>query len=94
MKELTPFQTNAYNVVLSIPYGETRSYEWVAKRVGTSPRAIGKVLSRNPLPIVIPCHRVIKKTGEPGGYIGGEKLKEKILEIERPSEVQEKIYTT
>ena len=62
MKELTPFQIKTYNVVSFIPYGETRSYSWVAKRIGTSPRAIGKVLSVNPLPIIIPCHTRVKKT--------------------------------
>ncbi|MBU1261405.1 MGMT family protein [bacterium] len=83
MKELTPFQIKVYNVVSFIPYGETRSYSWVAKRIETSPRAIGKALSRNPLPIIIPCHTRVKKRGEIGGYIGGRELKEKILEIER-----------
>ncbi|MDI6752322.1 MAG: MGMT family protein [bacterium] len=83
MKALTPFQIKVYNMVSSIPYGQTRSYSFLAERIGTSPRAIGKVLSKNPLPIVIPCHRVIKKSGEYGGYLGGKKLKKKILEIEK-----------
>lgn len=83
MKGLTPFQTKVYNIVSSIPYGQTRSYTFLAERIGTSPRAIGRTLSANPLPIVIPCHRVIKKSGEYGGYSGGRKLKEKILEIEK-----------
>jgi len=83
LKGLTPFQIKVYNLVSSIPYGETRSYSWIAERAGTSGRAIGKVLSKNPLPIIIPCHRVIKKDGELGGFKCGREMKEKILEIER-----------
>jgi methylated-DNA-[protein]-cysteine S-methyltransferase len=83
LKGLTPFQRKIYNLVSFIPYGQTRSYSFIAERIGTSPRAIGRVLSKNPLPIVIPCHRVIKKDGELGGFKCGKDMKEKILEIER-----------
>ena len=70
-------------MVAQIPYGETRSYSWVAERVGSSPRAVGQALARNPYPLLIPCHRVVGKDGALGGYTGGQELKMKLLELER-----------
>ncbi len=81
--ESTGFQRRVWGVVAHIPYGETRSYSWVAERVGGSPRAVGQALARNPCPLLIPCHRVVGKDGEMGGYAGGVDLKRKLLELER-----------
>ncbi len=85
MKEkLTKFQKQVYAVVKTIPSGEVRSYSWVAEKIGNpkAARAVGQALKRNRLPIVIPCHRVIKKSGELGGFSGGLDLKHELLKIE------------
>lgn len=81
---LTPFQRRVLRVVSNIPYGETRSYSWVARAVGEpeAQRAVGQALAANPLPLLIPCHRVIGKDGDLGGYAGGVKLKRRLLERE------------
>lgn len=66
----TPFQQRVLGAVLTIPYGETRSYGWIAETIG-SPRgahAVGQAVSQNPLPLLIPCHRVIAADGTLGGY--------------------------
>jgi O-6-methylguanine DNA methyltransferase len=68
----------------SIPCGETRTYGWVAAKVGMSQaaRAVGQALARNPLPVVIPCHRVICSNGNLGGFSASEGWKQRLLEIE------------
>jgi len=83
--EGTPFERRVWEYVSSIPYGETRCYADVAKAIGepNATRAVGMALMKNPLPIFIPCHRVIEKTGLIGGYIGGELLKQKMLLLEQ-----------
>jgi len=81
--EATEFQRRVWGVVAGIPYGETRSYSWVAEQVKSSPRAVGQALARNPYPLLIPCHRVVGKDGGLGGYTGGADLKRKLLELER-----------
>ncbi len=82
---LSDFSHRVLDVVSEIPYGTLRSYKWVAKQVG-SPRAtrpVGQTLSRNPLPIVIPCHRVVNNDGTLGGYSGGgTDMKRRLIEIE------------
>lgn len=81
---ITPFEMKVWDTVYGIPYGETRSYDWVAKEVGNPKevRAVGQALKRNRLPVIIPCHRVINKSGDLGGYSGGVELKRKLLKIE------------
>src|SRR3972149_7055553 len=79
----TDFQRRVWRVVAGIPYGETRSYSWVAERAGGSPRAVGQALARNPCPLLIHCHRVVGKDGGLGGYTWGVALKRKLLELER-----------
>lgn len=82
----TNFQRMVWSETAKIPYGETRTYTFIAERIGkyNSYRAVGNALGKNPFPLVIPCHRVIKKDGAPGGFtaIGGTKLKEKLLKLE------------
>ena len=84
--KLTKFQWKVLAVTASIPLGETRSYKWVAEKIGSpkAVRAVGQALRRNPYPVIIPCHRVIKQDGTLGGYAGrsGEK-KAKLLALER-----------
>jgi len=80
----TPFEIRVWDTVNGIPYGEVRSYDWVAKQVGAPKkvRAVGQALKRNRLPVIIPCHRVINKSGDLGGFSGGVDLKRKLLKIE------------
>jgi O-6-methylguanine DNA methyltransferase len=83
--EATHFQYDVWRLVRTIPYGETRSYCWVASRLGMpkAARAVGQALGRNPLPIIIPCHRVINSDGSLGGFGSGLGLKETLLRLER-----------
>ncbi|MBT9131318.1 MAG: Methylated-DNA--protein-cysteine methyltransferase [candidate division WS2 bacterium] len=77
----TPFQRKVCGVVKTIPYGKTRSYKWVAERIG-SPlafRAVGQALRKNPLPGIIPCHRVIRADESLGGFSQGLKKKKELL---------------
>jgi len=78
------FQRSVWKVDQSIPYGETRTYGWVAGKLGMpkAARAVGQALARNPLPIIIPCHRVIRSDGSLGGFSGGQDVKRLLLEIE------------
>jgi methylated-DNA-[protein]-cysteine S-methyltransferase len=80
----TPFQRAVWQSTGEIPFGQTRSYSWVASRAG-NPRAVraaGQALSVNPLPIIVPCHRVLAKDGGLGGYSGGLPVKKMLLELE------------
>ena len=78
---LSPFVVKVLKIARTIPYGETRPYSWVAEKVGGKQfaRAVGQALSKNPLPIIIPCHRVIRSDGSIGGFSGGFFLKKKLL---------------
>jgi len=81
------FERAVYKTLMAIPYGRVRSYQWVAQKTGRpkASRAVGNALAKNPLPIIIPCHRVIKSDGSLGGFsaVGGNKLKEKLLKLEK-----------
>jgi len=81
------FTLSVWRACSEIPYGETRSYGWVAARIGRprASRAVGRALGANPLPLVVPCHRVIRSNGGLGGFGGGLDLKERLLELERKS---------
>jgi O-6-methylguanine DNA methyltransferase len=81
----TPFQLKVWEELSRIPYGETRSYGELAKKVGNpkGQRAVGMANNRNPLGIVVPCHRVIGKNGSLTGYAGGLDVKKKLLELEK-----------
>lgn len=77
------FSQKVWREVKKIPYGEVRSYKWIGKKLNTRGyRAIGRILSLNPFPLLIPCHRVVKKNGSLGGFSQGEEIKKKLLEIE------------
>jgi methylated-DNA-[protein]-cysteine S-methyltransferase len=83
--EGTPFQQEVWRRLCEIPYGETISYGELAKRIGNpqASRAVGLANGSNPIPIVIPCHRVIGSNGKLTGYGGGLPIKEKLLALER-----------
>jgi O-6-methylguanine DNA methyltransferase len=80
----TDFQLSCWNALLVIPYGETRSYADIARAVGkpNAFRAVGMANNRNPIAIVVPCHRVIASDGGLCGYGGGIDVKKKLLELE------------
>jgi len=80
----SPFQRRVWAAMQQIPHGQTRSYGELAMEVGSAPRAIGGACGHNPIPIVIPCHRVLGRNGL-GGYSGGAGLatKRRLLELER-----------
>lgn len=82
--QATPFQQQVWEATRSIPYGETRSYGWIADRIRKpgAVRAVGQALGRNPLPIIVPCHRVIASNGDLCGFGGGLEMKLKLLRLE------------
>ena len=79
----TPFQNAVREALLSVPYGKTVSYDALAKRLHSSPRAIGQAVGKNPILLIVPCHRVIGKNGGLAGYAGGLERKAALLELER-----------
>jgi len=80
----TSFQRKVWRAIMRIPYGRVRSYQWVALRVGGKQyaRAVGMALGANPVPIVVPCHRVIAHDGSLGGFSGGLPMKRRLLRLE------------
>ncbi len=80
----TPFQRRVWEALLTIPFGETRSYGEVAKKIGhpTAIRAVGAANGRNPISIVAPCHRVVGSTGKLTGFAGGLDAKAQLLALE------------
>jgi len=83
--EGTPFQQKVWSELCNIPYGETISYGELARRIGNpnASRAVGLANGSNPIPIIIPCHRVIGSNGKLTGYGGGLPIKEKLLALEK-----------
>ena len=80
-----PFFLRAWAACRSIPRGETRSYAWLAAQAGSpgALRAAGQAMAHNPVPIIIPCHRVIGSDGSLRGYGGGLEMKQRLLDLER-----------
>lgn len=85
--EGTEFQTEVWNRLLEIPYGETITYSDLAAKIGRPKaiRAVGNACRKNPVPILIPCHRVIGKNGTLTGYAGGIENKKLLLDLEKKS---------
>jgi methylated-DNA-[protein]-cysteine S-methyltransferase len=81
----TEFQKKVWNALLRIPFGETRSYRQIAEAIGhpLAWRAVGQAANRNPIPIIIPCHRLVGAGGSLTGYAGGLYLKKRLLELEQ-----------
>ena len=81
----TAFQQRCWNVLSAIPYGKTLTYGQLAQQIGCkgAARAVGMAANRNPLPILIPCHRLIGANGTLTGYAGGIPLKERLLRLEQ-----------
>ena len=80
----TPFQKSVWKMMCEIPYGETATYGGMAMALGSGPRAVGMACGRNPIPIIVPCHRVLGSGGKEGGFSGGQGLptKRQLLAIE------------
>ena len=81
----TEFQKSVWNYLIQIPYGQVRSYGQIAAAIGNpkAARAVGSACNRNPLWILIPCHRVVGKNGNLTGYAGGLSMKQALLELEQ-----------
>jgi methylated-DNA-[protein]-cysteine S-methyltransferase len=90
LSEATSFQREVWEIARRIPYGQTRSYAWVAGQIGKpeAARAVGQALGKNPLPIIIPCHRVLGSNGSLGGYSGGLEMKKYLLTLEKKADAE------
>ena len=82
--EGTSFQRKVWRKIASIPFGQTRNYAWLAGAIGSPKgyRAVANACGANPIPLIIPCHRVIASDGSIGGFSGGIELKRKLLKLE------------
>ncbi|MEK7293909.1 MAG: methylated-DNA--[protein]-cysteine S-methyltransferase, partial [Nitrospirota bacterium] len=80
----TSFQRRVWQTALRIPYGRARSYQWIASKVGGTrySRAVGNALGANPVPLIVPCHRVVAHDASLGGFSGGLTVKRKLLNLE------------
>ena len=80
----TPFELDVWSALLDVPYGQTVSYSEIAKRIGRprAVRAVANACAKNPIPLIIPCHRIIRKSGDLGGYGPGIEKKIALLKIE------------
>lgn len=85
LSHVPAFEREALEVAARIPYGEVRSYKWIAEQLGKpdAARAVGGAMAGNPVPIIVPCHRVVKTDGGLGGYSFGLMRKEALLNLER-----------
>lgn len=84
LSEGTPFQIRVWRKLTTIPYGKIRSYAWLAGAIDKprAYRAVGNANGKNPIPIIVPCHRVIRENGDLGGYTGGTHIKRFLLDLE------------
>jgi O-6-methylguanine DNA methyltransferase len=84
LRGLSDFERDVLEATLRIPTGQTRPYAWVAREIGRprAVRAVGSALGRNPVPLLIPCHRVTRSDGRPGDYVFGARTKEALLRAE------------
>ena len=82
--EGTAFQQKIWRTLLQIPYGTVKSYQWVGEQLSMkhAGRAVGNACGKNPLPVIVPCHRVVRQDGTLGGYTGGLGIKKKLLGLE------------
>ncbi len=81
---VTPFTRDVLRATVDVPFGEVRTYQGIASAIGrpSASRAVGNALGRNPIPVIVPCHRVIRSDGSMGWYTGGAHIKERLLDIE------------
>ena len=83
--KITKFQKKVYRCAMSIPFGQARTYKWVAKKIGSpkAARAVGTALRKNPFVLFVPCHRVVKSKGSIGNYSLGRALKQRLINLEK-----------
>lgn len=81
---VTPFTRDVLQATVNVPFGEVRTYQGIASAIGrpSASRAVGNALGRNPVPVIVPCHRVVRSDGSMGWYTGGAHIKERLLDIE------------
>lgn len=96
LSRVPAFQRRVLEVARRIPFGEVRAYAWVAERIRhpRAVRAVGTALGRNPVPLIVPCHRVLRSDGGVGGYLFGTRVKDRLLALERSTPVLEGCATT
>jgi O-6-methylguanine DNA methyltransferase len=96
LTEAPDFQKKVLTAARAIPFGEVRPYAWVAQRIGhpRAVRAVGTALGRNPVPFIVPCHRVLQTGGGLGGYLFGTDVKGRLLSLERITPVYEGCTST
>ena len=96
LSEAPDFQKKVLAAARRIPFGEVRPYAWVARRIGhpRAVRAVGTALGRNPVPFIVPCHRVLQTGGGLGGYLFGTEVKSRLLSLERTTPVYEGCTST
>jgi methylated-DNA-[protein]-cysteine S-methyltransferase len=84
---VTPFTKSVLNATAHVPYGQVQSYQDIARTIGqpSATRAVGNSLNRNPIPVIIPCHRIVRSDSSPGGYGGGPEKKQILLKLEGAS---------
>lgn len=82
---LPPFTQAVLRLTAKIPYGQVRSYQWLARQLGKpkAARAVGSALGRNPIPIIIPCHRIVRRDGAIGNFSLGSGWKKRLLDLEK-----------
>lgn len=85
LSQFSQFERDVYKTVRKISYGEAKSYQEVAKKVGRpkASRAVGNALAKNPIPVIVPCHRVVRKDGKLGGFSAGFDWKKRLLQLEK-----------
>jgi O-6-methylguanine DNA methyltransferase len=96
LSESPDFQRRVLEAARRIPFGEVRPYAWVAQRIGhpRAVRAVGTALGRNPVPFIVPCHRVLQSGGGIGGYLFGSETKSGLLALERTTPIYEGCTST
>jgi O-6-methylguanine DNA methyltransferase len=96
LSEAPEFQKKVLAAARRIPFGEVRPYAWVAQRIGQprAVRAVGTALGRNPVPFLVPCHRVLQTGGGLGGYLFGTDVKSRLLSLERTTPIYEGCAST
>ncbi len=96
LSTVLPFQRDVLATASRIPFGEVHTYTWIARQIGhpRAVRAVGTALGRNPVPLIVPCHRVLRSDGGVGGYLFGSGIKDFLLELERTTPVLEGCTTT
>lgn len=90
------FQREVLEAARRIPFGEARAYAWIARQIGhpRAVRAVGTALGRNPVPLIVPCHRVLRSDGGVGGYLFGTRVKDRLLALERTTPILEGCTST